>query len=40
MNENGKIIPLKKESLEEIFEKNKSIAFDLEIAYNEFEKSR
>jgi len=32
--------PIKKESLEEIFEKNKSIAFDLEFAYNEFEKSR
>ena len=32
--------PITRDSLEEIFEKNKSIAFDLEFAYNEFEKSR
>ena len=32
--------PITKESLEDIFEKNKSIAFDLKFAYNEFEKSR
>lgn len=32
--------PITKDSLGEIFEKNKSIAFDLEFAYNEFEKSR
>ena len=32
--------PISKENLSEIFEKNKSIAFDLNFAYNEFEKSR
>lgn len=32
--------PITKENLSEIFEKNKSIAFDLCFAYNEFEKSR
>ena len=32
--------PIKRDSLEEIFQKNKSIAFDLEFAYNVFEKSR
>lgn len=32
--------PIKKEMLGEIFQKNKSIAFDLEFAYNMFEKSR
>ena len=32
--------PITEESLEEIFEKNKTIAFDLEFAYNEFIKSR
>ena len=32
--------PISKEHLEEIFEKNKSIAFDVEFAYNEFVKNR
>ncbi len=32
--------PITKENLQEIFEKNKLIAFDLDFAYNEFEKSR
>ena len=32
--------PIKKEHLKEIFEKNKTIAFDLEYAYNEFVRSR
>ena len=32
--------PIGKENLSEIFEQNKSIAFDLWFAYNEFEKSR
>lgn len=32
--------PISKENLSEIFEKNKSIAFDLCFAYNELEKSR
>ena len=32
--------PIEKENLSEIFEQNKSIAFDLCFAYNEFEKSR
>lgn len=32
--------PISKKNLSEIFEKNKSIAFDLNFAYNEFEKSR
>ena len=32
--------PITRKNLEEIFEKNKTIAFDLEFAYNEFVKER
>lgn len=32
--------PISKESLEDIFQKNKSIAFDLKFAYNEFIRNR
>ena len=32
--------PIKKDCLKDIFDKNKTIAFDLEYAYNVFEKSR